>query len=116
MNGLQFSFGIQRPEFGWLRQVNHPWHNHVIVVGIVMIVSCIGHNLISSNLAFFGRNRQYLVAIKFNGTSLMHADMSRISGNHALIRSQQCIDHHGIGLRAADQELDLPHKLCESVL
>jgi hypothetical protein len=47
------------------------------------------------------------MAAIFDGTSLMQAHMAGIGCDDALIRGQHGIDDHGIGLRAAREEINL---------
>ena len=46
------------------------------------------------------------MSAEFDGTGLMDCDVSRVGAENALIGAEQCIDHGGIRLGAADEEID----------
>ena len=50
--------------------------------------------------------RQHLVATEFDGPGLVHGDVAGLGSHHPLPGAQQRVDHRGVGLCAADEEIN----------
>lgn len=105
MDGAQFIGRIQCAIFGWMREIDHAGHDHVIAVAVLLKIFEKGINLIRGKLAEFVGQRQDFMAAEFYGASFVNADVSRICRNDTLIGGQHCIDDGGVCLRAADEKM-----------
>ena len=50
---------------------------------------------------------EYLMPECLHGASLVHVDVCHVGGNDTLARSEQSVDHRGVGLCATDEEVDV---------
>ena len=64
-------------------------------------------NLLRGDLAVRARQRQDLVPAVLDGAGLVDIDMARLGAEHSLVGLQHRSYDGGVGLRAADQEMDI---------
>ena len=104
---LELGKRVQGPEFGGMRHVHHAGHHHVVAVKVVFPRRDCGRYVSHSHLAVFLRHGDHLVARILDGTRLVQAHMPAFRRDNSLVRGEQRIDHHGVHLRAAQEEMDL---------
>ena len=90
-----------------MREIDHAGHDHVVVVGVVLILVQQCLNLSSTDFSVVVRQRQDFVSAELDCTGLVYADVPGACGDHALIAFQHGVDHRGVCLRAANQKEDL---------
>ena len=78
----------------------------MLMAGIGKEALHIVNYLLSRELRVGRGQGEYLVSESLHGTSLVHVDVCHVCGNDALARSEQRVDHRGVGLCAADEEVD----------
>ena len=64
-------------------------------------------DLLGAQTAAFVRERKHLVAAGLDGAGLMHGDVARVCGDHALPRLERRGKHGEVGLRAAHQKVHM---------
>lgn len=90
-----------------MREIDHAGHDHVVVVGVVLVFVQKRPDLVCTDLSVVVRQRQDFVSAELDRTGLVYADVPGACGDHALIAFQHGVDHRGVCLRAADQKEDL---------
>lgn len=50
---------------------------------------------------------EHLMSESLHGSCFVDIDVGRVGGDDALARSEQCVDHRGVGLCAADEKVNL---------
>ena len=85
--------------------VDHTGLHHVQMAAVtVENFQILSHSSRSQLTVFFGKC-QHLVAVGFDGTTLMHRNVSGIRRDHALPGSEQALDHSRIGLGTSHQKM-----------
>ena len=90
-----------------MREIDHAGHDHVVVVGVVLVFVQKRPDLVCTDLSVVVRQRQDFVSAELDCAGLVYADVPGACGDHALIAFQHGVDHRGVRLRAADQKEDL---------
>ena len=84
-----------------MREIDHAGHDHVVVVGVVLVFVQKRPDLVCTDLSVVVRQRQDFVSAELDRTGLVYADVPGACGDHALIAFQHGVDHRGVCLRAA---------------
>ena len=79
----------------------------MLVVGVAEMVDYGVVDLCGSDLAVGRGEREYLVAAMLHGPGLVDVDMRRFGAEDTLVRLENGRDDGGVGLRAADQEVNV---------
>ena len=86
---LELVHGVERPVLRRVREVDHAGAHHVIAVRVFVIRTQTALDGACREFAVRVREREHLVAAALDCARLVHRDMPRICGNHALIGMQQ---------------------------
>ena len=80
---------VQSPVLGWLGDIDHSRHDHVVVVGIFCICFHVTGYIRGMKFAGSGvcrmRNREHLVTAKLDCSGFMGAYVTCVRGDNALI-------------------------------
>ena len=106
-DGRELLSGIERTVLRRLGEVDHPGHDRVVAVRVVLVLLKQCADLGRGELAVLLRQREDLVPAELDGAGLVHADVPRVRGDHTLVRVQQRVDDGRVRLRAADKEVNL---------
>ena len=86
---LELVHGVERPVLRRVREVDHAGAHHVIAVRVLVIRTQTALDGACREFAVRVRECEHLVAAALDCARLVHRDMPRICGNHALIGMQQ---------------------------
>ena len=106
-DGRELLSGIERAVLRRLGEVDHPGHDRVVAVRVVLVLIKQCADLGCGDLAVLLRQREHLVPTELDGAGLVHADVPRVRGDHTLVRAQQRVDDGRVRLCAADKEVNL---------
>ena len=81
-----------------MREIDHAGHDHVVVVGVVLVFVQKRPDLVCTDLSVVVRQRQDFVSAELDRTGLVYADVPGACGDHALIAFQHGADHRGVCL------------------
>ena len=104
MDGREIGLAVERAELRWERNIRRAREHHVLVVAVLIEQLDKAVELGGVHLAVVCRNGEHLVSRELDGAGLMAGHMARLGRDHALVGSEQHVEHDLVGLRAADQE------------
>ena len=102
---FQLPEGVERAQFGRLRDVDHARRHHVLARLVRRIGLQAMPERVGGQLAVPSGQGQHLVARGLDGPRLVYVDVARIGADGALMPAQQRVDDRRVGLRAADEEV-----------
>ena len=102
---LQFLPAVERAIFSREGNVQHPRSHHVLVGRILVKRRDVAVHILSLDLPVGLWQGQYLVPAGFDGSGLVHVDVSGLGSQYAFIRAEQSVDDRGVGLCAPYQEM-----------
>ena len=104
---LQFLKGIKRPVLGRLGEIDGPGHDHVVVIVVLPEGIDTRADLLCRDFPVVLFQSQNFMSACLDRAGFMDADMSADGSDHALVRTQHGIDHGGVRLCAAGQEVNI---------
>ena len=104
---LKLVHRIERSVLRRMREVDHAGAHHMIAVRILMVGTQTALDRFCRELAVRVRQGEHLVTARLDRARLVHGDVPRIGGDHALVGVQQRGDDNAVRLCSAREEMNL---------
>ena len=113
MQRFELLLAVDGPELRRERDIDHAGLHGVLAAEVAPVRFQQGADLIGGNLAVRGGQGQDLVSALLHGAGLVDVDVSAGGAHDALVRAELRGDDGGVGLRPADEEMDLGVRAAE---